>query len=146
MSDLYFFQDSSYDLRLMSRSSKVLSEPSESVNVSTIGKSLCTRHHEHYMQFESKFHSIFILQDIYKTSFLFIYANSIIYCVLIAGMEIYPLRSSFLEVIPEPLLAGVLGGVCFLFVAIILSLVTACYMSHRRQLRRRKTRQGKTLD
>ncbi|XP_070820063.1 uncharacterized protein igsf9b isoform X1 [Chaetodon trifascialis] len=85
-------RDSSYDLRLMSRSNKVLSEPSESVNVSTI------------------------------------------------GMEIYPLRPSFLEVIPEPLLAGVLGGVCFLFVAIILSLVTACYMSQRRRRRRRKRR------
>uniref|UniRef100_A0A7N8WY86 Immunoglobulin superfamily, member 9b n=1 Tax=Mastacembelus armatus TaxID=205130 RepID=A0A7N8WY86_9TELE len=91
-------RDSSYDLRLMSCSNKVLSEPSESVNVSTI------------------------------------------------GMEIYPLRPSFLEVIPEPLLAGVLGGVCFLFVAIILSLVTACYMSHRRQHRRRKRRQGETSD
>ncbi|XP_072244365.1 uncharacterized protein igsf9b isoform X1 [Leuresthes tenuis] len=86
-------RDSTYDLRLMSRSNKVLSEPSESVSVST------------------------------------------------AGMEIYPLRPSFLEVIPEPLLAGVLGGVCFLFLAIILSLVTACYMSHRRQRRRRKRRQ-----
>ncbi|XP_033947258.1 uncharacterized protein igsf9b isoform X2 [Pseudochaenichthys georgianus] len=86
-------RDSSYDLRLMSRSSKLLSEPSESVNVST------------------------------------------------TGMEIYPVRPSFLEFIPEPLLAGVLGGVCFLFVAIILSLVTACYMSQRRQRRRRKKRQ-----
>ncbi|XP_034068422.1 protein turtle homolog A isoform X2 [Gymnodraco acuticeps] len=86
-------RDSSYDLRLMSRSSKLLSEPSESVNVST------------------------------------------------TGMEIYPVRPSFLEFIPEPLLAGVLGGVCFLFVAIILSLVTACYMSQRRQRRRRKRRQ-----
>nr|XP_046242872.1 protein turtle homolog A isoform X2 [Scatophagus argus] len=86
-------RDYKYDLRLMSRSNKVLSEPSESVNVSTV------------------------------------------------GMEIYPLRPSFLEVIPEPLLAGVLGGVCFLFMAIILSLVTACYMSHRRQRRRRKRRQ-----
>uniref|UniRef100_A0A8D2ZXH3 Immunoglobulin superfamily, member 9b n=1 Tax=Scophthalmus maximus TaxID=52904 RepID=A0A8D2ZXH3_SCOMX len=86
-------RDSSYDLRLMSRSNKLLSEPSEAVNVSTI------------------------------------------------GMEIYPLRPSFLEVIPEPLLAGVLAGVCFLFVAIILSLVTACYMSHRRRHRRRKRRQ-----
>nr|XP_019949562.1 PREDICTED: protein turtle homolog A-like isoform X1 [Paralichthys olivaceus] len=85
-------RDSSYDLRLMSRSNKLLSEPSEAVNVSTI------------------------------------------------GMEIYPLRPSFLEVIPEPLLAGVLGGVCFLFVAIVLSLVTACYMSHRRQQRHRKRR------
>ncbi|XP_029366269.1 protein turtle homolog A isoform X2 [Echeneis naucrates] len=86
-------RNSNYDLRLMSQSNKVLSEPSESVNVSTI------------------------------------------------GIEIYPLRPSFLEVIPEPLLAGLLGGVCFLFVAIVLSLVTACYMSHRRQRRRRKRRQ-----
>lgn len=65
--------------------------------------------------------------------------------ILIIGMQMYPLRPSFLEVIPEPLLAGVLGGVCFLFVAIILSLVTACYMGHRRQRRRRKRRQGKAL-
>ncbi|XP_041855963.1 LOW QUALITY PROTEIN: protein turtle homolog A [Melanotaenia boesemani] len=86
-------RDSTYDLRLMSRSNKVLSEPSETVSVST------------------------------------------------AGLEIYPLQPSFLEVIPEPLLAGVLGGVCFLFLAIILSLVTACYMSNRRQRRRRKKRQ-----
>ncbi|XP_034450972.1 protein turtle homolog A isoform X1 [Hippoglossus hippoglossus] len=85
-------RDSSYDLRLMSCSNKLLSEPSEAVNVSTI------------------------------------------------GMEIYPLRPSFLEVIPEPLLAGVLGGVCFLFVAIILSLVTACFMSQRRRQRHRKRR------
>ncbi|XP_028313060.1 protein turtle homolog A isoform X2 [Gouania willdenowi] len=86
-------RDSNYDLRLMSRSDKRLSEPSESVNVST------------------------------------------------AGMEMYPLRPSFLEVIPEPLLAGVIAGVCFLIVAIILSLVTACYMSQRRQRRRKKRRQ-----
>nr|XP_029133008.1 protein turtle homolog A-like [Labrus bergylta] len=86
-------RDCSYDLRLMSRSNKMLSEPSESVSVSTI------------------------------------------------GMEVYPVRPGFLEFIPEPLLAGVLGGVCFLFVAIILSLVTACYMSQRRQRRRRKRRQ-----
>ncbi|KAF7655168.1 hypothetical protein LDENG_00059980, partial [Lucifuga dentata] len=86
-------RDSIYDLRLMSQSNKVLSEPSETVNVSTM------------------------------------------------GMEMYPLRPSFLEVVPEPLLAGVIGGVCFLFMAIILSLVTACYMSHRRQCRRRKRRE-----
>ncbi|XP_013867513.1 uncharacterized protein igsf9b isoform X2 [Austrofundulus limnaeus] len=86
-------RDGMYDLRLMSRSYNVLSEPSRSVTVST------------------------------------------------TGMEIYPLAPSFLEVIPEPLLAGVIGGVCFLFLAIVLSLVTACYMSNRRQLRRRKKKQ-----
>ncbi|XP_014892780.1 protein turtle homolog A isoform X1 [Poecilia latipinna] len=86
-------RDSMYDLRLMSRSDKVLSEPSESVSVST------------------------------------------------TGMEIYPLRPSFLEVIPEPLMAGLIGGACFLLLAIVLSLVTACYMSNRRRQRRRKRRQ-----
>ncbi|KAK2902323.1 hypothetical protein Q8A73_012069 [Channa argus] len=86
-------RDSIYDLRLMSQSNKVLSNPSESVNVST------------------------------------------------TGMDIYPLHLSFLEAIPQPLLAGVLGGVCFLFLAIILSLVTACSVRHRRQHRHRKRRQ-----
>ncbi|CAL8347234.1 unnamed protein product [Lota lota] len=85
-------RDSSYDLRLLSRSLKLLSVPSESVNVST------------------------------------------------AGMEMYPIRASFLEYVPQPLLAGVIGGVCFLFMAIVLALVTACFMSHRRQKRRIKRR------
>uniref|UniRef100_A0A3Q2NVG1 Protein turtle homolog A-like n=1 Tax=Fundulus heteroclitus TaxID=8078 RepID=A0A3Q2NVG1_FUNHE len=89
-------RDSMYDLRLMSRSNKALSEPSDSVSVST------------------------------------------------EGMDIYPLRPGFLEVIPQPLMAGVIGGACFLFLAIILSVVTACYMSNRRRRRRRKRRQGKT--
>ncbi|XP_038141624.1 protein turtle homolog A isoform X1 [Cyprinodon tularosa] len=86
-------RDSVYDLRLMSRSNKVLSEPSESVSVST------------------------------------------------TGMEIYPLPPSFLEVIPKPLMAGMIGGGCFLSLAIILSVVTACYMSNRRKRRHRKRRQ-----
>ncbi|KAA8578939.1 hypothetical protein FQN60_006023 [Etheostoma spectabile] len=55
-------------------------------------------------------------------------------------MEVYPVRPRYLELIPEPLLAGVLGGVCFLFMAIILSLVTACYMSQRRERRRKNRR------
>lgn len=86
-------RDSNYDLRLLSRSNKLLSVPSDSVNVSTI------------------------------------------------GMEVYPLRPSFLENVPDSLLAGVIAGVCFLFAAIVLSLVTACYMSHRRR-QRRKMRRG----
>uniref|UniRef100_A0A8C7T5G8 Immunoglobulin superfamily, member 9b n=1 Tax=Oncorhynchus mykiss TaxID=8022 RepID=A0A8C7T5G8_ONCMY len=85
-------RDCIYDLRLVSRSNKLLSEPSESVNVNT------------------------------------------------TGMEMYPVWPGFLEFVPEPLLAGVLGGVCFLFLAIILSLVTVCVMSHRRAHLRRKRR------
>uniref|UniRef100_A0A8C7DD24 Protein turtle homolog A n=1 Tax=Oncorhynchus kisutch TaxID=8019 RepID=A0A8C7DD24_ONCKI len=88
-------RDCIYDLRLVSRSNKLLSEPSESVNVNT------------------------------------------------TGMEMYPVWPGFLEFVPEPLLAGVLGGVCFLFLAIILSLVTVCVMSHRRAHQRRKRRDGK---
>ncbi|XP_051922865.1 protein turtle homolog A isoform X2 [Hippocampus zosterae] len=86
-------RDSSYDLRLMSRSNQVRSEPSDFVSIST------------------------------------------------AGMEIYPLSPSLLELVPAPLLAGVLGGVCFLFMAIVLSLVTACYMRNWRERRRRKRQQ-----
>ncbi|XP_073675992.1 uncharacterized protein igsf9b [Garra rufa] len=56
------------------------------------------------------------------------------------GMEMYPAAPSLLAFVPEPLLAGVIGGVCFLFVAIILSLVTACVMNSRRRQRRRKKR------
>ncbi|XP_077378047.1 uncharacterized protein igsf9b isoform X2 [Festucalex cinctus] len=86
-------RDSTYDLRLMSRSNQVRSEPSDFVTIST------------------------------------------------EGMEIYPLSPSFLELVPAPLLAGVVGGVCFLFMAIVLSLVTACYMRNWRERRRRKRQQ-----
>ncbi|XP_057687865.1 protein turtle homolog A isoform X2 [Corythoichthys intestinalis] len=86
-------RDSSYDLRLMSRSNQVRSEPSDFVSIST------------------------------------------------TGMQIYPLSPSFLELLPAPLLAGVIGGVCFLFMAIVLSLVTACYMRNWRARRRRKRQQ-----
>lgn len=65
--------------------------------------------------------------------------------VLLTGMEIYPLGSSFLEFFPQPLLAGLLAGLCFLIAAILLSLITACYMNHRRVQRQRKRRQCKTL-
>lgn len=66
---------------------------------------------------------------------------SCIRTVLPTGMEIYPLGSSFLEAIPQPLLAGLLAGLCFLVVAIVLSLMTACYMNHRREQRIAKRRQ-----
>lgn len=58
------------------------------------------------------------------------------------GMEVYPLRPSFLESIPKSLFAGVVGGLCFLCVAIILSFGTACYMRKRRRRKQRKRRQG----
>lgn len=96
MSDLYVFQDSNYDLRLMSRSNKVLSEPSESVNVSTTGKSHCKFilspfEFQHIYQIildkitllilQTGNLSVLVLQDINEICIIFLmrFANSIIY-------------------------------------------------------------------
>ncbi|KAM8744304.1 uncharacterized protein igsf9a isoform 2-T2 [Acanthopagrus schlegelii] len=83
-------KDCVYELRLLSRRGELLSEPSPSVNVSTM------------------------------------------------GMEIYPATSRLLEFVPEPLLAGVLGGVGFMCLALVLLLGSACIISHKRDRRRRK--------
>ncbi|MCI4380958.1 hypothetical protein PGIGA_G00245980 [Pangasianodon gigas] len=83
-------RDSCYELRLLSYGARIVSEPSESVNITT------------------------------------------------KGMEVYPAPPSLLTFVTQPLMAGVMAGVCFLFVTIILSVVTACGMNHRREQRRRK--------
>ncbi|XP_030598901.1 protein turtle homolog A-like [Archocentrus centrarchus] len=83
-------KDCVYELRLLSRRGDLLSEPSPSVNVSTV------------------------------------------------GMEVYPSTSRLLEFVPEPLLAGVLGGVGFMFLALVLLLGSACVISRKRNQRRRK--------
>uniref|UniRef100_A0A8C4S618 Immunoglobulin superfamily member 9 n=1 Tax=Erpetoichthys calabaricus TaxID=27687 RepID=A0A8C4S618_ERPCA len=64
-------------------------------------------------------------------------------CLFFKGLDMYPSRTTLSELLPEPLLAGVIGGTCFLFVAVILSIVTACAMNRRRERRRRKRRDGK---
>ncbi|XP_078017988.1 protein turtle homolog A isoform X1 [Epinephelus lanceolatus] len=83
-------KDCVYELRLLSRRGELLSEPSPSVNVSTM------------------------------------------------GMEIYPATSRLLEYVPEPLLAGVLGGVGFMCLALVLLLGSACIINHKRDRRRRQ--------
>uniref|UniRef100_A0A673CB36 Immunoglobulin superfamily, member 9a n=1 Tax=Sphaeramia orbicularis TaxID=375764 RepID=A0A673CB36_9TELE len=88
-------KDCVYELRLLSRRGELLSEPSPSVNVSTV------------------------------------------------GMEIYPATSRLLEFVPEPLLAGVLGGVGFMCLALVLLLGSACVISHKRDRRCRNRRDGK---
>ncbi|MGH0183926.1 UNVERIFIED_CONTAM: hypothetical protein FKN15_013237 [Acipenser sinensis] len=60
-----------------------------------------------------------------------------------AGMDTYPSQTRLSELLPGPILAGVVGGVSFLCVAIILSVLTACVMNQRRGRRRRKRREGK---
>ncbi|XP_053196316.1 protein turtle homolog A [Scomber japonicus] len=54
------------------------------------------------------------------------------------GMEIYPATSRLLKFVPEPLLAGVLGGVGFMCLALALLLGSACVINHKRDQRRRK--------
>lgn len=60
-----------------------------------------------------------------------------------SGMEVYPALPSLMTFITQPLIAGVIAGVCFLFVAITLSVVTACVMNHRREQRHKKRQDGK---
>uniref|UniRef100_A0A3Q4HF74 Immunoglobulin superfamily, member 9a n=1 Tax=Neolamprologus brichardi TaxID=32507 RepID=A0A3Q4HF74_NEOBR len=62
-----------------------------------------------------------------------------------AGMEIYPSTSRLLEFVPESLLAGVLGGVGFMLLALVLLLGSACIINRKRNQRRRKKRDGKML-
>lgn len=60
----------------------------------------------------------------------------------VAGMEVYPSRTQLPELLPQPVLAGVIGGICFLSVAVIFSTMAACIMNRRRAARVRKRRQG----
>uniref|UniRef100_A0A8C5ULA3 Immunoglobulin superfamily member 9 n=2 Tax=Malurus TaxID=55806 RepID=A0A8C5ULA3_9PASS len=55
-----------------------------------------------------------------------------------AGMEVYPSRTQLPELLPQPVLAGVIGGICFLSVAVIFSTTAACIMNRRRAARLRK--------
>ncbi|KAM6395307.1 LOW QUALITY PROTEIN: protein turtle homolog A [Rhynochetos jubatus] len=62
-----------------------------------------------------------------------------------AGMEVYPSRTQLPELLPQPVLAGVIGGICFLSVAVIFSTVAACVMNRRRAARVQKRRQDPPL-
>ncbi|XP_068271361.1 LOW QUALITY PROTEIN: protein turtle homolog A [Nyctibius grandis] len=62
-----------------------------------------------------------------------------------AGMEVYPSRTQLPELLPQPVLAGVIGGICFLSVAVIFSTMAACIMNRRRAARLQKRRQDPPL-
>ncbi|XP_056366892.1 protein turtle homolog A [Oenanthe melanoleuca] len=62
-----------------------------------------------------------------------------------AGMEVYPSRTQLPELLPQPVLAGLIGGICFLSVAVIFSTMAACIMSRRRAARVRKRRRDPPL-
>lgn len=59
-------------------------------------------------------------------------------------MEVYPSRTQLPELLPQPVLAGVIGGICFLSVAVIFSTMAACIMNRRRAARLQKRRQGRS--
>ncbi|KAG8449995.1 hypothetical protein GDO86_016615 [Hymenochirus boettgeri] len=61
-----------------------------------------------------------------------------------AGMKVYPSHTENPELEQKPLLAGVVGGACFLSLAVILSIIFACMMNRRRARRRLKRRQQDT--
>ncbi|XP_061462381.1 protein turtle homolog A isoform X2 [Rhineura floridana] len=61
------------------------------------------------------------------------------------GMEVYPSRTQLPELLPQPVLAGVIGGVCFLSTAVIFSTMAACIMNRRRAARLCKRRQDPPL-
>nr|KAF6396819.1 immunoglobulin superfamily member 9 [Rousettus aegyptiacus] len=55
-----------------------------------------------------------------------------------SGLEVYPSRTQLPGLLPQPVLAGVLGGLCFLGVAVLVSILAACVTNRRRAARRRR--------
>ncbi|XP_006922969.1 protein turtle homolog A isoform X1 [Pteropus alecto] len=55
-----------------------------------------------------------------------------------SGLEVYPSRTQLPGLLPQPVLAGVLGGLCFLGVAVLVSILAACITNRRRAARRRR--------
>ncbi|CAK6439782.1 unnamed protein product [Pipistrellus nathusii] len=55
-----------------------------------------------------------------------------------SGLEVYPSRTQLPGLLPQPMLAGVLGGLCFLGVAVLVSILAACLTGRRRAARRRR--------
>lgn len=57
-----------------------------------------------------------------------------------SGLEVYPSRTQLPGLLPQPVLAGVVGGVCFLGVAVLVSILAACLMNRRRAARHHRKR------
>ncbi|XP_069460798.1 protein turtle homolog A isoform X2 [Ambystoma mexicanum] len=54
------------------------------------------------------------------------------------GMEVYPSRTQLPDILPQPVMAGVIAGICFLCMAVVFSLLAAYIMNRRRALRRKR--------
>ncbi|KAI1229954.1 Protein turtle A [Lamprotornis superbus] len=140
-------QDAFYEFRLVAFAGSYISDPSNTVNVSTaepprlkLGQQaqICLGLDQsipspgaHSAQGQSS------------------PAGTTLCCVpmmlVTCGMEVYPSRTQLPELLPQPVLAGVIGGICFLSVAVIFSTMAACIMNRRRAARVRKRRQDPPL-
>lgn len=78
-----------------------------------------------------------------QTDFLFCPTQQLIYLFQPSGMDSYPVSSQRLEHVPESLLAGVLGGVGFMGLALAVLLGSACIVSRKMGRRCRLKRDGK---
>ncbi|XP_072514304.1 protein turtle homolog B, partial [Salminus brasiliensis] len=56
----------------------------------------------------------------------------------VSTVDMDPTSSRLLEFVPQPLLAGVMGGMGFLCLALLLALATVCVIGHKRSQRQRK--------
>lgn len=59
-------------------------------------------------------------------------------------MDSYPVSSQLLENVPEPLMAGILGGVGFMGLALAVLLGSACVVSRKMGRRCKQEEDGKT--
>lgn len=57
-----------------------------------------------------------------------------------SGLEVYPSRTQLPGLLPQPVLAGVLGGLCFLGVAVLVSILAACVTNRHRAARHQRKR------
>lgn len=124
-------QDVLYEFRLVAFSGSYVSDPSNTANVSTSGKNPAGGQSPGDWGARSR------LCDRHRPSLV----------SRCPGLEVYPSRTQLPGLLPQPVLAGVVGGVCFLGVAVLVSILAACLMNRRRAARRRRKRlrQGRSL-
>lgn len=119
-------QDVLYEFRLVAFADSYVSDPSNIANISTSGENpVCGGE-----------------GGVVKVAggYMGLLCSLILSLVLCPGLEVYPSRTQLPGLLPQPVLAGVVGGVCFLGVAVLVSILAACLMNRRRAARRHRKR------
>ncbi|XP_059991380.1 protein turtle homolog A isoform X5 [Lagenorhynchus albirostris] len=117
-------KDVLYEFRLVAFAGSYVSDPSNTANVSTSGENLAGG------QSPGDWGARSPLSRGHRPSPV----------ALCPGLEVYPSRTQLPGLLPQPVLAGVVGGVCFLGVAVLVSILAACLMNRRRAARRHRKR------